>query len=291
MKRVWMGFLAGVAALALGGAVFAQTPPAAVVAPPVAAPQRIVSINVCADQLLLALADPEQIASLSNRATDRELSYLAADAARFPHAAFNAESVVRLEPDLILAGRLTRLATREMLGRLGYEVVLLNSIRTIDAGIAQIREVAALVGHPERGETLVAAIEAALAEAAALPPRGAETVAAYQRRGYLVGSNSLITDLLTRVGLINAADGFTAATGGYVRLEEIVADAPDYLVVAAVDATPGDQGMALLAHPALERLYPSDQRLVLPDRLTTCAGPALPEAIRHLTAEARRIRQ
>jgi iron complex transport system substrate-binding protein len=275
--------------MVVGGAALAQEA-LAPDAPPSPPPQRIVSINVCADQLLLALADPEQIASLSNRASDPELSYLADRAAEFPHAAFNAESVVGLTPDLILAGRLTRLATREMLGRLGYEVVLLNSIRSVDAGIEQIREIAALVGHPERGEALIADINAALAEAAALPP-GAATVAAYQRRGYLVGTNSLITDLLTRVGLTNAADGFTGATGGYVRLEQIVAAAPDYLVVAAVDTTPGDQGMALLAHPALERLYPNEQRIVLPDRLTSCAGPALPEAIRHLVAEARRIRQ
>jgi iron complex transport system substrate-binding protein len=266
-----------------GGSALAQDAPAAM------PPQRIVSINVCADQLLLALADPGQIASLSNRATDPAFSYLAAEAAAFPHAAFNAESVVGLEPDLILAGRLTRLATREMLGRLGYELVLLGSIRTVDAGIAQIREVAALVGHPERGEALVAEIGAALAEAASLRRTDIPTVAAYQRRGYLVGSSSLITDLLSKVGLVNTADTLTAASGGYVRLEEIVAGAPDYLVVASIDATPEDQGMALLAHPALERLYPSDRRIVLPDRLTSCAGPALPEAIRHLVAEARRI--
>jgi iron complex transport system substrate-binding protein len=284
MSRSWVGGVALAAALVAGSNALPQE------APPSAPPQRIVSINVCADQLLLALADPGQIASLSNRASDPELSYLADRAADFPHEAFNAESVVGLQPDLILAGRLTRLATREMLGRLGYEVVLLNSIRSVDAGIEQIREVAALVGHPERGEALIADINAAVAEAAALPPTGA-TVAAYQRRGYLVGTNSLITDLLARVGLTNAADGFTAVTGGYVRLEEIVAGAPDYLVVAAVDTTPGDQGMALLAHPALERLYPDEQRIVLPDRLTSCAGPALPEAIRHLVAEARRIRQ
>ncbi|MCC7022217.1 MAG: ABC transporter substrate-binding protein, partial [Thermomicrobiales bacterium] len=260
MSRSWLGGAAMALATALAGGALAQE---AAAPPP---PQRIVSINVCADQLLLALADPEQIASLSNRATDPELSYLAGPAAEFPHAAFNAESVVRLQPDLILAGRLTRLATREMLGRLGYEVVLLNSIRSVDAGIEQIREIAALVGHPERGEALVADIEAALAEAAALPPPGGATVAAYQRRGYLVGTSSLITDLLARIGLTNAADGFTAASGGYVRLEEIVAGAPDYLVVAALDTTPGDQGMALLAHPALERLYPLERRIVLPDR-------------------------
>lgn len=285
MKRLWVVVLG--AATLVCGAAFAQAPgPPA----PTAIPQRIVSINVCADQLLLALADPGQIASLSNRATDRDLSYLAAEAAAFPHATFNAESVIGYEPDLILAGRFTRLATREMLGRLGYDVVLLSSIRSVDAGIAQIREVAALVGHPERGEALVAEIESALAEATALPPRGEETVAAYQRRGYLVGTSSLITDLLVRLGMVNTADALTGAIGGYVRLEEIVANAPDHLVVAAVDTTPGDQGIALLAHPALERLYPSESRIVLPDRLTSCAGPALPEAIRHLTAEARRIR-
>ena len=87
-------------------------------------PRRIVSINLCADELLIALADRDQIASLSVYATDPKLSYFAEKAATYPHDAGEAETVVELEPDLVLAGRYTKRATRDMLTALGYTLDL-----------------------------------------------------------------------------------------------------------------------------------------------------------------------
>ena len=61
-------------------------------------PSRIVSINLCADELLVALADPEQIAALSPYATDPDLSFMAKEAAKFRHDAGTAETVVDIDP-------------------------------------------------------------------------------------------------------------------------------------------------------------------------------------------------
>lgn len=74
------------------------------------APQRVVSINLCGDELLLALADPRQIAALSTYATDPTLSAFTAEAECFRHDAADAETVIDIGPDLVLAGRFTRLA-------------------------------------------------------------------------------------------------------------------------------------------------------------------------------------
>src|SRR4051812_47409220 len=73
--------------------------------------RHIVSLNVCAAQLLLALADPEQIGALSLYAADPGLSFLAIDAARFRHDTSSAEQVVAAKPDMVLAGTLTKRAT------------------------------------------------------------------------------------------------------------------------------------------------------------------------------------
>src|SRR5450631_2007243 len=69
-----------------------------------AAPQRVVSANLCGDQLLLALADPDQIASLSPFAGDPDLSFLAERARAFPHNRGSVEDIIRLEADLVLIG-------------------------------------------------------------------------------------------------------------------------------------------------------------------------------------------
>ncbi len=277
-----------IGALFLAG-VFAAgwlSPPAAAQAP---APRRVVSINLCADQLLLALAAPEQIASLSIYATDPALSFSAAAATTFRHSAASAESVLALDPDLVLAGRFTNLATQDMLRRLGYRVVEVDVVRTIDEAIAQVRAVAVLLGHPERGERLAELIDYARAQAVR-PPPGIEppSVIVYQRRGYVSGSADLTADLIATVGLVDKGAELAGSDGGFVPLEKIVASPPDYLIVSNAEPAAVDQGTALLEHPALLDLFPPERRIELPDRLTVCGGPALPEALRFLSSELRR---
>ena len=50
-------------------------------------PRRIVSFNVCADQLVVALADPSQIVALSPYAADPMTSVVADKARAFPASA------------------------------------------------------------------------------------------------------------------------------------------------------------------------------------------------------------
>ncbi len=256
-----------------------------------AKPGRIVSINLCADELLIALADPEQIASLSVYATDPQLSYFSDRAKTFRHDAGEAETVVDLEPDLVLAGRYTKRATRDMLSTLGYRVDLLDPARNIDESIAQIRQVASLVGHPERGEALVTRIEAARDRAMAASTDSPPTAAVYQRRGYVTGGDTLTGELMTTVGFANAGGELAGDRGGFVRLERLIAEPPDFLLVTTATIAPADQGEALLAHPALADLYPASRRILLPERLTVCGGPSLPDALDWLSSEARRVTQ
>ena len=254
------------------------------------APSRIVSINLCADELLLALADPAQIVALSPYATDPVLSFMADKAKAFRHDAASAETVIDLQPDLVLAGRFTKRATREMLDRLGYRVVLLDAARSVADSIAQIRDVANLVGHPQRGDALVNAITDARKRAeAAAAQRPHPTAAVYQRRGYVTGGDTLTGELLSIAGFTNAGGALAGKTGGFVPLEKIVATRPDYIVVASSAPRAEDQGSALLSHPALAELYPPARRIVLPEQLTVCGGPSLPAALIQAAEEARRV--
>jgi iron complex transport system substrate-binding protein len=254
-----------------------------------AVPQRVVSINLCADELLLALADPGQIASLSVYATDPDLSTVVAEAAAFPHHAASAESVVALAPDLVLAGRFTKRDTRDMLTRLGYRLELLDAPRSIADSEKQISRMAALLGHPDRGAALIADIEAARARAAAAAPSVKSTAANYQRRGYVAGSDTLMSELLGIAGFADAGGKLAGRTGGFVPLEKVVASPPDYIVVASADLAAHDEGSALLAHPALMSLYPENRRIVLPPKLTVCGGPTLPLALDRVASEAHRV--
>ncbi|MBK5960251.1 iron ABC transporter [Rhodoplanes elegans] len=245
-------------------------------------PKKIVSLNLCTDQLLLSLADPDQIAGLSPYARDPTLSWAAAEAARFPVMSGGAEDAMMLRPDLVVAGRFERRATRELLARRGLTVADFDIVRSIDEAKAQIARMGAIVGHPERAEARIAAIDAAVARLRAVATRKGLRVLAVSRRGWIPGADSLTSSLLATAGLINAASEMGIATGGFATLEQIVATKPDLVLVASALTTAEDQGQAFLLHPALQRLYPPEKRIVIPEMLTVCGGPMLAEGLDRL---------
>ncbi len=252
----------------------------------VEAAPRVISLNLCADQLLLALAEPEQIVSLSPFARDPRLSYMAERAKAFPLNRGTGEEVLVARPDLVLIGRFGRPATRELLRRFRVPTEVLEPWRGVEDGIAQVRRIAAAIGRPERGERLIADIRAAEARARGAAATGG-TVALLQRRGWVGGPDGTHEpdrrdgrprQRRLRLGLQRS---------GFLDLETILTRRPDLLLMANADPAAIDQGTALLGHPALARLYPRERRMALPERLTACGGPSTPEAFDHMAAEVR----
>jgi iron complex transport system substrate-binding protein len=87
----------------------------------------VASINLCADQHVLALADAEQILTVSWLAADPEESLFAAEARRHTLNYGTAEELLRSAPDVVIAGTYTSPFTRTMLRRLGFTVVELEA--------------------------------------------------------------------------------------------------------------------------------------------------------------------
>ncbi|MET0970317.1 MAG: ABC transporter substrate-binding protein [Tardiphaga sp.] len=250
---------------------------------------RVASINLCTDQLLVTLADPAQILGLSPYARDAARSWDAGMASRFPILSGEAEDVLILKPDIVVAGRFTKRATRELLKDKGLRVAEFDPARSLDEVKKQLRQMGALVGHPDRAEAEIAKLDAAIARARTVATRLPLRVLAVSRRGWVSGGQNLTTSLLSAVGLANAGGELGLKAGGYASLEAIINLKPDLLLVADSSGFAEDEGRAFLLHPALERFYPASKRLVLPERLTTCGGPTLAEALDRLAVELQRV--
>ena len=125
--------------------------------------------------------------------------------------------IVPLNPDLIMVGTWDRSLTQRMLSALGFRLMPIDLVNTVEGGLSQIREVAALLGHPERGEALLAEIAAARARLAAAGPPDSSALL-IGNGGYTVGPSSLAAALLAEAGLKPPA-GAPAGYGGYVPLE------------------------------------------------------------------------
>ncbi len=257
-------------------------------APASDAPRRVVSFNLCADQLVVALADPDQIAGLSPYATDPALSVVADKALAFRKADWQAESTLLLEPDLVLIGPNDRSVTRRMLTAQGLRVVETGFVSDFDSARKQIREMAALLGHPERGEKLIAELDRARARLAAVAPKSDRTALVVERGGYTQGPASLAATLLVEAGL-KPPPGAPAGYGGFIPLEKFLVLRPDLVFLKDPPSAATDQGAMFLVHPALRDLYPPERRVALPTRYTMCGGPALVAAFDYMADEIARL--
>jgi iron complex transport system substrate-binding protein len=263
---------------------------AGIAAPARATPfPKVASINACTDQLLLTLADPDQILALSPYSRDAARSFLAKQATAFPQLSGEAEDVLMLKPDIVVAGRFTKRATRELLKQMGQRVVEFDAVRTIDEVKAQIAQMGDLLGHPDRATAANERIDAAIARARKAASDRPYRVLPLARRGWVSGRDSLTTSLLTTIGLTNAAASLGFKLGGFASLEAVVALRPDFLLVSEDSDFAEDEGRAFLLHPALESLYPPSKRIAVPERLTVCGGPMLADALDRLTAELSRV--
>lgn len=267
---------AAAAILAIGGAWAAAPFPAA---PKPTRPQRIVSLNLCSDQYLLALADRRQISGLTRNARNPELSAAAGAVGDIRILSQSAEEILAIDPDLVVGMPARRGGLMAALSGRHYRIVDLKSAESYADIAAQIREVARAVGHPERGEALIARMDR---ELAALPRPGHGAVAAYyQRRGYLTGTGTLVDDLMRRLGLANLATRLGKPVLSQLSLEELVAARPDYLIVESATDRVTDQGTEMLHHPVLQGM----KRLRIPQAWTVCGGPAYVLAAKTLSAQ------
>ena len=250
-------------------------------------PRRVVSFNQCGDQLVLALADPAQIAGLSPYAADPSLSAVAEKAKAFPRLDWQAESTIALQPDLVLIGQNDRPVTKHILRAQGLRLYEIALISDLDAARRQIIEVAAVLGHPERGKKLLAELDAARARLHAAPKPPFQSALLVNRGGYTAGEKSLAAALLAEAGL-KPPPGAPPGYGGYVPLEQLLMLRPDAIVLNNLPRE-SDQGSYNLSHPALIALYPPQRRIVLPPRYTICGGAALIEAFDYLAALLARL--
>lgn len=231
---------------------------------PARAAVRVVSLNLCSDQMLVLLA-PEQVAGLTPLARDPSLSFVAAEAARLPVVRPTAEAVLRLHPGLVLAGTYGAQTTAALLEREGVPVLRLDMPQDF-AGIAQqTTQLAARLGVPARGAALIAAMDATLR--GLRRPADPVTVLAWEPRGYSAGPNTLMDAVLHAAGLVDIG------TGRRVGLEALLRHPPDLLVVPQASADPS-LATDLLNDPAVAAI----PRQIVPAPLTICAGPFTAQA-------------
>jgi iron complex transport system substrate-binding protein len=252
-------------------------------------PQRIVSLNLCTDELVLRLADRANIASITWLSKDKISANVVDLAADVPVNHGLAEEIIPLDPDLVVAGTFTARTAVAMLKATRFPVTEFGVAHDIADVRSGIRKMAALVGEPARGEALVASFDARLAEIGTPAPGRRPTALVFNANGFTVGAGTLVDDIMARAGLDNVAAHMKLGNYSQLPLEIAVRSDVDILIISARRDGPPSLATALLDHPVLSKLGPKTHIVVLPTNLWSCGGPEVAEAIARLRAAAQDV--
>ena len=227
-----------------------------------AAPARptVVSLDYCADQFVLALADRDQILAVSKDA-GRQFSHLREKAGGIPQVRAAAEDVIALGPDLVVrswGGDARALAFYE---RFGIRTVQLGYAADVQGTVDVTRAVAREIGQEARAEALVAAMPAPAA------PTG-QSALYVTPGGVSAGRGTLIGSIMAQAGLANAnrKEGWTS-----LPLEQLVLAPPQTMLTAFFgfddDAT---DRWSVSRHPVMQRLMQAARVIPMDESRVSC---------------------
>lgn len=267
-------------------------------------PMRVVSLSLCMDELVLALAERKQIAAVSRVAADPRYSVYWQRAQGLSHHGGLAEQIVAVQPDLILAAEYEQGKAVQMLRQLGYRVVLFRSPQTLAEIPAHVRAVAQLLQAEARAEAALAELQADLAIAATHPRQTpAPTALSLAPNGYMPGQRSIKNELLQLAGYRTVADALGLPFDSEIKLETLLAQQPSRIFLEEQQGNQNALAHRLLLHPALSHSVlqqkmqakqnpptpgsePQRRTVSFPSQYWLCPGLAVGKAGRAL-AEAR----
>ena len=244
------GALAGLAVL--GGAVAE------------ARPLRVMALDQCADQYVLALRPDAELA-LSPRADDPD-AWMREAAAGRRRVRPTLEAAIAFRPDVVVrywGGEPRLLASLEASG---VRVLTIEDATDFNGIRAEIRAVAQGLGVPDRGEALTTRMDATLRGAAPEPAARGRSALYLTAGGFTAGKGTLMDAILGAAGFANAAAGPFFAP---VSVERIALYPPTRFVLGFFDQARGDwRGPG--RHPVVQRTARGRVAARLPAAALTC---------------------
>jgi len=250
-----------------------------------ARPQRIVSTNVCADQLVLLLANPAHVASISSLATDSQISNLADKARGYRVNHARAEEIIQLQPDLIVGDVQTGRHANRLAASIGVPVHLVAWPSSIADVEKIILDLGAALDEQDQARRIVASMQQGMG------PARPQSVSAmvYEPNGLTTGPGSLSHDVLLRAGLSNSAASMGGGSYGAVPLERVIMSPPQLLILDDSYAGTSSRAQSLLRHPAFLSLGKRTSIYRIPSKLWLCPGPWVADAVSLLAAERAKV--
>lgn len=280
-----------------------------------ASPQRIVSINLCTDELLLQLVGPERVAALTKFSSDPEVSTIAVQAKDVKKIQGGIEAVQACGPDLLLGGKFSNKETLRFFSRVGIPVLTFGLPKNFEDIYADIRKLAGAVGESQKGDAIIKQMQEELEKlrrearpsSVILRPKAEESEEEILRRkaaqddekkiplrafffqsgGLVPGSGTFENAIMEAAGLENLAATAGIRDYGSLSLEKMIEMKPDVLIFSSDQKQKPTIRGEVLEHPAIRKALPHVKTVTLPSVILNCGSPASVEAVRILVEETK----
>lgn len=255
--------------------------PVSAATPRPAKPQRIMSMNMCNDLILLMLVPRERIASITSLAHDAAKVFMPGADEGVPINHGTAEEILLQRPDLILVSPWTMSAARRLGEQVDTPIVEVEEATDFASIRRAVRQIGAAVGEPARAEALVRRMDADLAALAARRPRKPLRVVVWSGDGSVPGRGTLTDAIITAAGGINI--GARRQDGGYSSfgLEDLLAARPDAIMQGVGSYGAPSLHKANARHPVIDKLF-AGRQIAYPDAGYACGLPQSAKAAQDL---------
>ena len=246
-------------------------------------PLRVMSVDQCSDQYVMALAPRDQIVGVSPHADDSD-AWLRRQARGLPVRRPTLESLLAAKPDVVVRYWTSDQRLLRGLRQRGVRVVQIEDAKGFDDIRRNIRSVSTALGREPQGQAMIADMDAKLARSR---DAWAGRKALYLTPGgFTAGAGTLVSAIMEAAGLHNAV-----AAPGYqpVSLEKFVLQPPDLLVLGFFDEASGGR-WDVGRRPLVRRIAKGRTVAELPADMLGCPGWFAADASVRL-AEAARTRR
>jgi iron complex transport system substrate-binding protein len=243
---------------------------------------RVVSLSVCADQYVLALADPSQIAALSLTARDPAMSFYAERAKAFPLIGPHAEEILALHPDLVVTDDYSDASTLRLLTRIGIRTILVPDVESFNDLQSALRAMGDALGRHEAGDAAASELAVRVAALEAARPANPPSVLYLLPTGATAGPGTYVDETLRLAGFSNDAARRGITGWRRLALEALIADPPPHAVVSFFIDPLASTGTIMESNPAAARIGALAHPIAVPNALWPCGGPMLIEAAEFL---------
>ena len=197
---------------------------------------RIASLTLSGDEMILRLVDHGRIVGLCGQINEEpDMSHVEEEAKKFPKIESNIETMIELEPDLVVTADWMKKEILLQIQETGANVYTYKTPKNFKEQKELIKELAVLVGEEEKGEEIVKNMETRLSILQKQIHDGYKgeklRILLYTSYENTSGKGTTFDDMVSLIGGINAASEAEIIGSQKISKEKVIELNPDVIII------------------------------------------------------------